>query len=306
MSADRNVPCPCGSGRKFKKCHGAAVPPEVAALPAPERERLQRAVQLIERDRRIHQELLDWCDRRLGPEWANAALDQFAGGPEHELSEYDESFYAHWLLHHRPASSTTASPAVQWLEAQRTRHGARMDADVDALLTAQRDSRIGLWRVTQVEAGVGYGLHDLLTGTTAFVYDDAGTLGELPDDVCLGYLLTLDDLQLILGTHLDLLPLDEAEQVAQQVRTMATVDTDPASHEQAQTGSAPSGSRSGGAIPAGRVSREFLADPLRHVRLRNLWHEHAASYWGAVGNDTGALHDGILDESHSTAPGERP
>ncbi|WP_418887411.1 SEC-C metal-binding domain-containing protein, partial [Klebsiella pneumoniae] len=30
---DRNAPCPCGSGRKFKKCHGAAVPPEAAALP---------------------------------------------------------------------------------------------------------------------------------------------------------------------------------------------------------------------------------------------------------------------------------
>ncbi|MCO4100526.1 MAG: hypothetical protein HEQ38_14275 [Gemmatimonas sp.] len=24
---DRNAPCPCGSGKKFKKCHGAAVPP---------------------------------------------------------------------------------------------------------------------------------------------------------------------------------------------------------------------------------------------------------------------------------------
>jgi preprotein translocase subunit SecA len=22
----RNAPCPCGSGRKYKKCHGAAVP----------------------------------------------------------------------------------------------------------------------------------------------------------------------------------------------------------------------------------------------------------------------------------------
>jgi hypothetical protein len=28
----RNDPCPCGSGKKYKKCHGAAVP--VAAAPA--------------------------------------------------------------------------------------------------------------------------------------------------------------------------------------------------------------------------------------------------------------------------------
>ena len=173
-----------------------------AALPAPERERLKRAMQLLERDRRIHQELLDWCDRKLGAEWANAALDQFAGSAEQDLSEFDEPFYAHWLLHHRPATAGAPTPAMQWLEAQRARHGARMDQDVDALVAALRDSRIGLWRMTQVEPGVGYGLHDLLTGTTAFVYDDAGILGDHPDDVCLAYLFTLDDIQLGLGTYL--------------------------------------------------------------------------------------------------------
>lgn len=282
MSVDRNAPCPCGSGRKFKKCHGGALPPEVAALPAPERERVQRAVQLIERDRRIHQELLDWCERKLGAEWANAALDQFAGGPDNELSEFDEGFYAHWLLHHRAASSTSGTPAMQWLEAQRARHGARMDADVDALVTAQRDSRIGLWRVTQVDPGVGYGLHDLLTGATAFVYDDAGTLGEQPDDVCLGYLLTLDDLQLVLGTHLDLLPLEEAEQVALQVRTLAGVATERAT--------------------APRVPREFLADPLQHIALRNAWHAHASSYWDAASQHADSLHDGILGAPNPEGP----
>ena len=32
MSVGRNDPCPCGSGLKFKKCHGAVIP--VAAIPA--------------------------------------------------------------------------------------------------------------------------------------------------------------------------------------------------------------------------------------------------------------------------------
>ena len=27
-STRRDDPCPCGSGRKFKKCHGASAPPE--------------------------------------------------------------------------------------------------------------------------------------------------------------------------------------------------------------------------------------------------------------------------------------
>src|SRR5690349_22796733 len=32
MSVGRNDPCPCGSGLKYKKCHGAVI--QVAAIPA--------------------------------------------------------------------------------------------------------------------------------------------------------------------------------------------------------------------------------------------------------------------------------
>lgn len=319
MSTDRNAPCPCGSGRKFKKCHGAAVPPEAAALPAPERERLKRAMQLLERDRRIHQELLDWCDRKLGAEWANAALDQFAGSAEQDLSEFDEPFYAHWLLHHRPATAGAPTPAMQWLEAQRARHGARMDQDVDALVAALRDSRIGLWRVTQVEPGVGYGLHDLLTGTTAFVYDDAGILGDHPDTVCLAYLFTLDDIQLVLGTYLDLLPLDQAERVAEAIRALAGVGT-PDGGDTADT---PSNTRASSTRASAtrtptrptRVPREFLTDPLQHVVMRNAWHAQATAYWDDPDDDSEPdrdpdhdaqhLHDGILGDTTENT-GEPP
>lgn len=260
MSSDRNAPCPCGSGRKFKKCHGAALPPEAAALPAPERERLQRAVQLLERDRRVHTELNDWCDRRLGPDWANAALDQFAGAPDVDLSEFDESFYGHWLLHHRPAANNQATPGKQWLEAQRARHGHRMDGDVEALITALGESRVGFWRIQDIEPGVGYTLHDLLSNHAAFVHDDSGALGDMVDDVCLAYVTTLDDLQIVTGAYLDLLPREEAEQVAQAVREAAGVEAQAAT-----------------AAPL----RAFLSDYRNHITLRNLWHAHANAYWDA-------------------------
>ena len=29
----RNDPCPCGSGKKYKKCHGACAPPAAAGAP---------------------------------------------------------------------------------------------------------------------------------------------------------------------------------------------------------------------------------------------------------------------------------
>ena len=49
----RNDPCPCGSGKKFKKCHGAAVPPEVAALPSDARAEWQRAEVVLQRQKRV-------------------------------------------------------------------------------------------------------------------------------------------------------------------------------------------------------------------------------------------------------------
>ncbi|MBL0939018.1 MAG: SEC-C domain-containing protein [Gemmatimonadaceae bacterium] len=270
---DRNAPCPCGSGRKYKKCHGAAVPPEAAALPAPEREKLMRAMQLLERDRRVHTELNDWCDRKLGSEWANAALTEFAGSKDTDLTEYDEQYYVHWLLHHRPVKANERTPAMQWLEAQRARHGARMDPDVDALVVAQAESRVGLWRVQGVEPGVGYTLHDLLTNTAAFVHDDTGALGEQPDDVFLGYVCTVDDLQIATGGHLDLLPVEEAQLVANIIREQAGVTT-------------------------GVVPKAYLSDHRHHIPMRNAWHEHATGYWDALEHDheQNAADHGVLGQ----------
>ena len=70
----RNDPCPCGSGKKFKKCHGAAVPPEVAALPSDARAEWQRAEVVLQRQKRVGQEILDWATKKLGVEWTDLSL----------------------------------------------------------------------------------------------------------------------------------------------------------------------------------------------------------------------------------------
>lgn len=41
MKTDRNAPCPCGSGLKYKKCHGNPLSPQTAAPPAPALTRAQ-------------------------------------------------------------------------------------------------------------------------------------------------------------------------------------------------------------------------------------------------------------------------
>src|SRR5262249_61171301 len=65
----RNQPCPCGSGKKFKRCHLGSVETTPLALP--------RAA-LHDRDQRIVADVVAFGARRFGTEAiARAAMDLF-------------------------------------------------------------------------------------------------------------------------------------------------------------------------------------------------------------------------------------
>src|SRR5438270_5488992 len=58
----RNEPCPCGSGRKYKKCHGPL--DADAAPPAGSTEH--------ERDQRLVSTLIEYAGRQIGVRWSDA------------------------------------------------------------------------------------------------------------------------------------------------------------------------------------------------------------------------------------------
>jgi len=69
-STPRNAPCPCGSGKRYKECHGALVPPTPAA--APQETDAAKAQAALNAGRPA--EALAWLRRALDAEPASAEL----------------------------------------------------------------------------------------------------------------------------------------------------------------------------------------------------------------------------------------
>lgn len=209
----RNDPCPCGSGKKYKKCHGAAVPPEVAALPTSARAEWQKAEVLLQRQKRLGQEMLDWAAKKLGAEWTDDALDAWGTPREEELSDFEADIHVGWVLSsYRPGKLGT-SIASAWLEDA----GKRASADDQTFVRAGLAARLGVWEVETVEEGVGATLTDRLTGRTIFVHEPDLTHTLSPSEFVCAYVLESDGVHVFAGMHDDTLLHEDGKEFVMQV-----------------------------------------------------------------------------------------
>lgn len=198
---DRNAPCPCGSGKKFKKCHGAAVPPEVAALPADVRAEWKRAEVLLQRQKRVGQEILDWATKKLGGDWIDGALDGWGISREHDLSDLEADLYIGWVLFSYAPGTLGKPIAAAWLEDA----GKRASADDQLFVAAGLRARMGVWEAETVEEGVGTTVTDRLTGRTLFVHEPDLTHMLSPSEFVLAYVLESEGVHVFAGMHEDTL-----------------------------------------------------------------------------------------------------
>ena len=231
---DRNAPCPCGSGRKYKKCHGAAVPPEAAALPPDQRAEWRRGDTVLQRQKRVGQELLDWAERKLGAVWVDAALDAWGVRDEEDVDEAVADLFTAWSLfnYHPP---TLAKPvAAAWLL---DAAGRKADEDTRRLVAAALASPLGLWEVETVEAGVGTTLTDRLGDTTCFVHEPDFTHDLAHGEFILAYVIETDGVSVFAGLHADSLLLMDGRALLARVLADAGVSAAPLPRQQ-QTDSA--------------------------------------------------------------------
>lgn len=152
--AGRNDPCPCGSGRKYKKC----------CLARDEAQRGPSAAraQVHQRDGEFVQMLADWGLERFGSE-AYRFFDDFDDVETEPALAWPWSVYGHRI---------DGQPIVAWYLAS---EGARLPAADRAWLEAQSEAWLSVWEVREVEPGVALVLEDLLTGETRRVLEVAGS-----------------------------------------------------------------------------------------------------------------------------------
>ncbi len=223
---NRNDPCSCGSGRKFKKCHGA---PAMAltgdsTLSITRRTEIARATAAKAVDVALMDELRAYAQKRYGPGWLPQAIVDFSMDGEPELNEHEVEMFLVWTMFHMPATDTDLMPlASYWRDSRRTgREPAK-----ERMLQAHLDAPIGVWEVQSVERGVGTHVKDLLSGDERFVYDRSSSMSLAPWLGLLGYIVDVDGVSFWGALHSHALPPADVAIVAKEIRKLARVRTRP-------------------------------------------------------------------------------
>ncbi|MGH9422855.1 MAG: YecA family protein [Thermoanaerobaculia bacterium] len=216
MTVGRNDTCPCGSGKKFKKCHGK---PESATTPSedsPSNPLQELNSELIER-------MLKFSKSRVGSKWMVSALDEFVGDPDDEVQDSELQFAIPWAMFDYRLPEYGMSIAGLFAREK----GARLPADLRELLDAYLNSWISIWDVKEVRKGVGAQLTDLLTGEERFVEDVSGTEFLPARSVVLARVVDFAGSPFLGGVHPIPLPPHYADEIVRATRKVCRVRTRP-------------------------------------------------------------------------------
>ena len=225
---NRNDPCWCGSGLKFKKCHGGPATPAGGdnALSFTRRSEIARADAAKALDEELMDELRSYATKRFGSGWFQQAAADFSIDNQPTLDDHEVMMFFVWLMYHRGMTDTDAMPlAWHWRESRRTGQAPAMER----VLQAQLDAPIGVWEVQSVERGVGAHYKDLLSGDERFVYDRTSSMSLTPWIGVLGHIVDVDGISFWGSMHSHALPPYDVALVVKNIRKRARVRTKPVS-----------------------------------------------------------------------------
>jgi hypothetical protein len=163
----RNAPCPCGSGRKFKKCCLARQGAGLGAFTAAERESALAAL-----TRFAHREEFGEAHEGADDEFWQDYRDDLTDDEAERLEELDEDEYAfHTWFHFDHLLPEGRTVADVFLE----REGHRLRAGEREYLTRMRATQLRLYEVVEVQPEEGLRLVDLWTDERAWVRERIAT-----------------------------------------------------------------------------------------------------------------------------------
>lgn len=220
MQPGRNDPCPCGSGKKYKKCCADSVRPSVVSAAARAATTKRAAFELSER-------MFRFARIRLGPDWLERALTAYRGGPDEPLEENEMPLAMHWSIDTFPVPDLNVTLARLFRE----EHDSRLPPDLRAVLEAHFTAWVSIWEVRGVEREVGMALTDLLTGEKRFVHDVSSSRTLNARDALLGSVLESDGVCFFGGVHPQPLKPRDADFVVREARRLCRVRTRPVKPE---------------------------------------------------------------------------
>ncbi|MFH1278122.1 MAG: SEC-C metal-binding domain-containing protein [Candidatus Eisenbacteria bacterium] len=195
--APRNAPCPCGSGKKYKKC--CLGKDEAAAAEENHTASLHAA------DRRLAEELVRFALRRFGDRWS-IETEEFADADE------AVGLAVPWSLFSFTVDGKTVA---EWFREER---GARLSFEDRAILDGEGRAWLSIWEAVDVEPGASVRVRDLLSGEERLVMERSGTEELAVRDTLLARIVDHGRISLFSGLHPRLLPPRDAAAVVEKVR----------------------------------------------------------------------------------------
>ena len=195
--AGRNDPCPCGSGRKYKKCHLAA--DEAAHAQA------CSATATHELDERLVLRLTGFALDRFGDRW-RAFEDDFGDSVGTAQLAWP------WSVYDFEVDGRTVA------DAYRAARGRRCSPEERGWLDAQRAAWLSVWEVEGVDPGKTLTLHDLLSGERRTVWETRASEALSRRHAMLGRVVDHEGVSVLCGLHPRPLPPFHAAEVVRRAR----------------------------------------------------------------------------------------
>lgn len=189
MKVGRNDPCPCGSGRKYKKCCliKERASQTMGSLYLPAEESLRDKILYY-----LDQERFDWDYEEARDLW----YASFGTDKNGEIIE--GVWFTVWFIHDYRLSYGKTLLELFYDERRHTLDG--LEAEI---LEAWLRARLGLYEVNSVKEGTGVGLTELFTGEKCFAYDVSASRGLVKWDVILARMFKVRDLNRLQGAALN-------------------------------------------------------------------------------------------------------
>lgn len=217
--AARNQPCPCGSGKKFKRCHlgtseaagSSTASKSVAAPPAPAAAMgsgTSARPAIHGRDERIVAEILAFAAKRFGKAVLSRGVQDVFGDRDVPDQLVSPMLAYGWSFESKPL-------AAHFLDTNR----GRLSGGERAWIELQLATRLSVWEVLRVERGRGVELVDLLSGQRCFVHEVRGSQTLVLRDAILGRVV-MDDPAVLCGIHERTLSPRSAAAVVERARAI--------------------------------------------------------------------------------------
>ena len=199
QAVGRNDPCPCGSGKKYKKCHLDSGRPS-----GPELQSQDEGIHGM--DFRLVKAIGQFATHHFGRRWRGNIAEHLDG------DEACVDLVAPWT------AWTIAVDRKRVADHFLEQDGRQLSHRERAWFEAQRRSWLSVWEVSGVEPGM-VAVRDLLTGEKRSVHEDKGSRILVPRDTLLTRVIDFEGTTLFGGMYARTLPPTDAFEVLTRIRS---------------------------------------------------------------------------------------